>query len=263
MTVMTAPLTSARASTAHFRPPQAINPSAATGVLDPLDDDHPGDAVVVTTRRAICRIALVAVEAAGRFQREAVAHDPMSWMLAPRTLFGGMTAVEACLDRDACLRGVLIHGLSLGLDADPGAIDALIADDDADDYGGDLAVGVRPDVDSRADRGRSNVLPFAREPQERLRLFTATVVSNDGFETVQAFHASLATEEAEIAGRLYCRMGAACADANIVEGFDPGDPLVAALVSDAICDTLAIIAGDPASPMASGLDLNIEQRFLG
>ncbi|MGI4732232.1 MAG: hypothetical protein ACRYFW_10825 [Janthinobacterium lividum] len=85
---------------------------------------------------------------------------------------------------------------------------------------------------------------------------------NDGFEILQAFHASLATEEAEIAGRLYMRMGAAMADAVIVDGFDPTAPLVAALVSPAICDTLALVAADPASPLAAGLDLNIEQRFL-
>ncbi|MDH7971269.1 hypothetical protein QH494_03675 [Sphingomonas sp. AR_OL41] len=226
--------------------------AGARTYLDPLDDDRPDDEVVVTTRRAICRIALVATEAGGRFEREAVPHDPMSWMLAPRALFGGVSAVEACLDRDDCLRGVLIHGLSLGLDADPEFVDGLATDD------GDAAV-----IDPGSGGWRSNVLPFARSVPDGLRLFTATVVSNDGFETVQAFHASLATEEAEVAGRLYCRMGAAAAEARIVDGFDPAEPLVAALVSDAICDTLSIIASDPASPIAAGLDLNIEQRFLG
>jgi hypothetical protein len=240
---------------ATFELPSTTTAVAAGGAgayLDPLDDDRADDEIVVTTRRAICRIALVATEAGGRFEREAVPHDPMSWMLAPRALFRGVSAVEACLDRDDCLRGVLIHGLSLGLDADPEVVDGLAADE-AD----------APVVDCGSDGWRSNVLPFARSVPDGLRLFTATIVSNDGFETVQAFHASLATEEAEVAGRLYCRMGAAAAGARIVDGFDPAEPLVAALVSDAICDTLSIIAGDPSSPIAAGLDLNIEQHFFG
>ena len=238
---------------------QSLIPFRAPPVIDPLDDDQPTDDIVVTTRRAICRVALVATEVAHRFQREAISHDAMSWMLAPRALFGGASAVEACLDRDACLRGVLIHGLSLGLDADPDTVDALAADDaHHDDYDDDdWDPAPIPDFEPR----RSNVLTFPPTVGPDLRLYTATVVSHDGFETVQAFHASLAAEEAEIAGRLYCRIGAASADAKIVEGFDPTDPLVAALVSEAICDTLAIIASQPESPIAAGLDLNIEQRF--
>ena len=225
--------------------------------VDPLDDDRADDAVVVTTRRAISRIALVAAEAAGRFQREGVPHDAMTWMLAPLALFSGSNALEACLQRDACLRGILIHGLSLGLDADPTTIDALTDDDDDD---GDVSAPSRT-ADASADRWRTNVLPFADPVVGQMRLFTATIVADDGFETVQGFHASLATDEAEIAGRLHCRFGAAAANARIRRGFDATDPLVAALVSDVMCDTLALIAAEPASPIAAGLDVNIEQRF--
>jgi hypothetical protein len=216
---------------------------------DPLGHDAPGDAAVLTTRRGLVRLALVAAETGARFQREGVAHDPMSWLLAPRALFEGASAIDACLARQPCLRGILVHGLSLGLDADPEEIDELAADDDDDEA-------------DDADRCGAQVLPFGRVAEPEPRLFTATVVSHDGFENVQAFHASLATEEAEVAGRLYCRMGAASADARIVAGFDPADPLVAALVSPAMCDTLALVAADPASPLAAGLDVNVEQRFL-
>lgn len=216
---------------------------------DPLGHDAPGDAAVLTTRRGLVRLALVAAETGARFQREGVAHDPMSWLLAPRALFEGASAIDACLARQSCLRGILVHGLSLGLDADPDVVDELAADDD------DEAA-----VD--AERCGAQILPFGRVTEPEPRLFTATVVSHDGFENVQAFHASLATEEAEVAGRLYCRMGAASADARIVAGFDPADPLVAALVSPAMCDTLALVAENPASPLAAGLDVNVEQRFL-
>lgn len=248
--------------------------SQATGIAtnampfpDPLEDDCASDDAVVTTLRGIARVALVATEVASRFQREGVAHDPMTWMLAPRRLFGGARAIDACLDRSACLRGVLLHGLSFGLDADPGEIDALVADEDADDRGddGDGTVAATP----KSMRPRSvdsphhdNVLPFRQAGEAQPRLFTATVVHDDGFETVHAFHASFATDEAEIAGRLYARMGVVAVDAAIVTGFDHTSPIVEALVSRAICDTLMMIDAEPMSPLAAGLDLNIEQRFL-
>lgn len=236
-------------------PALAVTDKHAT-YLDPLGDDRPDDDVVVTTRRAICRVALVAAETAGRFQREAMPHDPMTWMLAPLALFSGANALEACLDRNACLRGILIHGLSLGLDADPLTIDALATEDDEE-----LSAAGRRD-DTEAGGCGSNVLRFPPDAAREPRLFTATVVSGDGFETVHAFHASFAVDEAEIAGRLYMRMGAAAADAAIVTGFDHTSPIVEALVSQAMCDTLMMIDAEPSSSLAGGIDVNIEQRFL-
>lgn len=55
----------------------------------------------------------------------------MAWLLAPRALFGGRRPLEACQDRTGFVRAALLHGLSLGMDADPGEVDAL-ADDDVD-----------------------------------------------------------------------------------------------------------------------------------
>lgn len=252
---------------APFALPMNDNVIGLRPYLDPLDEDRSDDIVVVTTRRAICRVALVAAETAGRFQREAVPHDPMSWMLAPRSLFGGSSAIEACLDRDACLRGILLHGLSLGLDADPSAIDALADDEDDDEFADRRHAASAPDDLMKVDIGfndrRSNVVPITATEENRVRLFTATVVSSDGGECVQAFHASLAADEAEVSERLRVRIGSAAAHAIIVDGFDPSEPLVAALVSDAICDSLEICLADPNSPIAAGLDLNIEQRFHG
>lgn len=235
---------------------------------DPLERDCVGDEAIHTTRRGLTRVALVATEVASRFQREVMAHDAMAWMLAPRALFYGAAAIDACLDRDACLRGVLLHGLSLGLDADPATIDSLVSDNDAD------LVATDPDrtvTDNMAEftprtsptggRRRGNVIPFRGAPVEPRRLFTATVVADNGARSVQAFHASLAVDEVEVAARLRCRIGSASSDARIVDGFDPSDPLVASLVSSAICDTLRLIEADPASPLAAGLDVNIEQSF--
>lgn len=106
------------------------NPTGANPFYeDPLEPDKVGDAAVNTTRRALTRLALVAVETGIRFQREGIGHDPMAWMLAPRQLFEGEVPLEACLKREHCLRAILLHGLSVGLDATPKQIDALLADD--------------------------------------------------------------------------------------------------------------------------------------
>ena len=255
MTMMMAPFADSAGSVRASAILSADERARIAAYFDPLDDDQPSDEIVTTTRRAISRVALVATEVGSRFQREGVAHDPMTWMLSPRRLFGGTSALEACLDRDACMRGVLIHGLSLGLDADPAEIDALV--DDEEDYSDEDIIW----DDGAAGRDGCAVAD-GPPPRGDLRLFTATVVAHDGFEVVQAFHASFASEEAEIAGRLYTRMGAAMADAVIVEGFDPSASLVTALVAPALCDTLALVAADPTSPLAAGLDLNVEQRFL-
>jgi len=99
---------------------------------DPLDDDHADDDCVVLTRRRLVRLALVACETGARFQRDGVRHDPMAWMLAPRRLFGGRTAIDACLELDGCNRAIVLHGLALGLDADEEEIDALLSDEPGD-----------------------------------------------------------------------------------------------------------------------------------
>ncbi len=223
-------------------------------VVDPLDHDMPEDDTFTATRRALCRVATVAAEAGARFQREGVGIDPMAWMLAPRRMFDGAAPIDACLARGPFLRGLLVHGLALDLDLTAEEVDDLL-DGDADEL--DWEAAPIP-----CGRLASGGIP-AEPPPSNQRLFTATVVSRDPFETVHAFHASLAVDEAEIAGRLFCRMGAASADAVIVEGFDATGPMVEALVAPAIADMLMLVAADPMSPLAAGLDLNIEQRFYG
>lgn len=105
-------------------------------IEDPMANDRADDVLVVTSRRALCRVAYVAAETASRFEREKIKHDPVAWMLAPRRLFGGKAALDACLERDAFLRAALLHGLSLGLDADPEQLDDLIDEEDEQDHDG-------------------------------------------------------------------------------------------------------------------------------
>lgn len=66
-----------------------IETSLPPFMIDPLDHDDADDEVVVTTMRGLIRLALVAADTAARFEREAVGHDPVAWMIAPRALFGG------------------------------------------------------------------------------------------------------------------------------------------------------------------------------
>jgi hypothetical protein len=47
-------------------------------------------------------------------------------------MFDGLPAIEACGTVDACSRALLVHGLGLGLDPDPEAIDLLVADDEVE-----------------------------------------------------------------------------------------------------------------------------------
>ena len=235
-----------------------IEPEAPTvpAAVDPLDCDAAGDEVVVTTTRGLIRLVLVAVETASRFEREAIGHDAVAWMLAPRELFAGRSAVEACLSREECLRAVLLHGLSIGLDADPMTLDALMADDEEDDVEGfdaaDVASGEDDDV---ADR--PNGVGAARP-----RLWTSFLVAERETGTIQAFDAVVASDRIEAETRLRARHGSALTEAiEVSEGFDASSPLAEALVSPAVADMLDQVAADPGSPLAKGLSVYIEQRF--
>lgn len=94
--------------------------------LDPLEDESGG--MMVVRRVALVRIACVAAETGARMQRDGLAEDPVDWMVSPLELFEGRAPIEACMERDACSKAILLHGLGLGLDADPAVIDRLLFD---------------------------------------------------------------------------------------------------------------------------------------
>ena len=153
----------AAAASVSFSPLFPLQPVAACPVLsdlfDPLEADDRGDAPVLTTERRLRRLAIVAADTGARFARERIDHDPVAWLLAPRALFAGRRPLDACQDRTGFLRAALLHGLSLGLDADPGKVDAL-ADDD---------VGALPAVTG----GPSDPLP------SQLRFFACSIEELD------------------------------------------------------------------------------------
>jgi hypothetical protein len=222
-------------------------------ILDPLDDDARDDVPVLTTRRGLTRLVLVAAETGARFHREGIGYDPVAWMLAPRTLFAGRPAIEACLERKECMRAILLHGLSIGLDADPDELDRL-AEDGPEEEGvfeedfDENALG-----DEQMAGGGDGGNP---------RLWTSLIVDEGADGMTHAFDAVVAGSRAEAEMRLRARHGPALAAAmEIVEGFEAGVPLVEALVSPAVADMLSLVADDPGSSLARGLSVSVEQRF--
>ena len=226
---------------------------------DPLSPDAACDRRVDISERGLCRLALVAAETAARFQRDGVTHDPMAWMMAPRNLFGGRPALEACTSLPEFRRALVLHGLSLGLDADPMSIDALIGgyDDGQDDD--DCLLGTDHDDEAYDEvRDEDCVELRAGDP----RLFTATIAFVGDGKLLHAFHASIARTAGEVAERLRRRHGRAAADhATIVSGLRLGSGFAASLVSVPLATMLRDIASDPGSPLAAGLNLDLEQRF--
>ena len=222
-------------------PAHAVKASPA----DPLDADSPFDDVVITTSRALCRLALVATETGARFQREAEPHDPMAWLLAPRRMFGGSTAFEACLEREHFMRALLLHGLSLGLDADPDEIDGLMDD----------PIEIR--VAGRRSRGRA-----ASRAGARLRLYTASVLRSTSGTMLQAFHASVASSVEEFRARLEAKFGPAAAErAEVRAGFDPAEPIVLTMVPAPVAKVLRKVEREGATPKYGNFAVTIEHRL--
>lgn len=223
---------------------------AATTYLDPLDHDEATDRPVITTRRGLTRLALVAAETGARFQREATPHDPMAWMLAPRRLFDGEPAVDACLERDHCLRAILLHGLALGLDASPRTIDALIADGPGDDPDGPWPGSEGRGVSGGSLGGR------------RMRLYSAVIVVARGGELLNAFHASVAPSAAVVRERIRARLGSVAATQAVIRlGVDPDSPATIGMVPPAILATLMRGGRRGRWPMAAGIDVTVEERL--
>lgn len=226
-------------------------------VLDPLAEDCPSDdTAIITTRRAITRVALVAVETGGRFQREGIEHDPMSWMLAPRRLFDGRAAIDACLEREHCLRSILVHGLSLGLDLAPTAVDNLLSDDEED-----KRRRSRQYLSSKRKAGKKRNRSGHR-PLAAPRLFTATIIYSDRKLMLQAFHASIAHDPSEISARLCERFGHSAANvADIREGFHQSTPVAMALVQEPVAELIRRVAPEADHPLHNDFAVTIEQRI--
>jgi hypothetical protein len=191
------------------------------------------------------RIVMLAAETGARFERDGILADPAAWMVAPRRLFGGNSAVEACRDERPFLRAMLLHGLSAGLDADPELVDALVAEEPA---------AVEPE--GQCEVGR----PHA--PYPRMDLYTATMVQECPSSTSHIFHACMAFGPDDVLRELRMRVGGEAGRcARVRRGFDPSDPIAVENVSPAIGAVLLEVTADANSPLGHGLNILIEHRF--
>lgn len=191
------------------------------------------------------RIVMLAAETGARFERDGIEADPAAWMVAPRRLFGGSSAVEACREDGPFLRAMLLHGLSAGLDADPELLDALVTDDPA-----------AGNLDERLD------IDEPRSSFPRMDLYTATVVCECSSSTSHIFHACMAFGPDEVVRELRKRVGGEAGRcARVRRGFDPSDPIAVENVSPAIGAVLLEVAADANSPLGHGLNILIEHRF--
>lgn len=107
-----------------------VTNSTPVSYAEPLDEDDPADTVITITHRQLARIVLLAAETGGRFEREGLRVDPLAWLYGARDLFDGLTAIQACQQRAPFVRAVLLHSLSIGLDADPEEVDELLSGED-------------------------------------------------------------------------------------------------------------------------------------
>lgn len=229
--------------------PATMPATSARPYEDPLDPDVVEDSAIVATRRGLTRLALIAAETGARFQREGDGLDPMAWMLAPRRLFAGSTAMEACLVREDFMRALLLHGLSLGLDAEPAQIDALLCD-----APGDVGGGFWEGGDGAAGEP-------VRSVARRQRLYSAMIVIARGGELVHLFHASVAPTASVVRERIRARFGAAAAaQADILVGVDLDCPATTGMLPPAFRDMVERGRRVRWSAL-TGLDVTVEHRI--
>lgn len=238
-------------------------------LLDPFADDAADDAAVGTTSRGLTRLAIVATRAGAAFEREGLDVDPAAWLQAPRSVFGGKSALSACLSRRDFERAIalLACGAELGLDADPMVVDDLIEDDEA------IGAHVPAPVDAIASaQPRHDPLPppyWRTQPQDGSsrrcstgeRLYCSGFVRYDAGGRVLCFVAAVVEDEREFRNRLFARFGAIAAlGARVVDAFDRYDRFACRLVSEASADLLECLSAAPEGATLEGFSYLAEQR---
>lgn len=234
---------------------------------DPLDPDASDDVAVATTSRRLIRVAIAAADAGARFAREGREQDPAAWMLTPRDLFDGLPPIDACQELRHFARSVVLHAVGLDLDADPDVVDALLLDEDDENGHADVAGAIDAVDGGSAATGafgeRLTDPDAATMPLARPELLTCWVDFMAGGSRVFAFCAIVTDRPADLVERIVGRFGiAAASTATFAQGFDRTAALATAMISDAMADTLELAEADPASPLAAGLDVVVEQRFV-
>lgn len=101
--------------------------------FDPLDPDLDDDPPLLITERRLIRLVTVAVETAARFEREGIKDDPVVWLVKPAQVFDGARPIDACQQQKHLVRAIILHRLSLGLDAPGDFIGSLASEDEIAD----------------------------------------------------------------------------------------------------------------------------------
>lgn len=216
--------------------------------LDPLGADEVTDEIVVTTTRRLLRLTTAAADVAARFVRDRAVEDPVEWMTAPRRLFDGETAMDACQDLVGFDRSVVVHGFGLDPDAPAEEVERLLSEEV------DLAAA----ADSEVVQDGRHGLPRREYP----RLLSCWVTTSGRRGRLIAFYAMVTTRPNALMDRVLRRYGAAAAQrADVTVGFDRGNVLVDAMIGEEMINTLLLAAADPRSTAVRGLDVVVEQRF--
>lgn len=196
---------------------------------------------------ALRRIALVAAETASRFAGADTAALAMDWMDAPRPLFGGLSAMDACMDEVHCRRALTLHGLGMDPEADDMDVDLVMALDDDE---------VEVDLASTGAGAREECVDQAQ------LMFVSEISYEGGKVGAWAFGTTVLQDVGKVARVLEKRCGTGLvAGSQVRMGFDHDEGMARALVLSAMTGTLAAVAQDPRSPLARGLRVVIEPRF--
>lgn len=223
---------------------------------EPLEEDGADDRIRVVSQRQLNRLVFVAAEAGARLASDGSRHDPASWMYAPLALFGGRSPLDACCERDAFLRAMLLLGVCPALDMEPADMDDLVDDD--------LETPSQTGPDQPASSAVSScgtLASLADFDLGRPELYTASIVLEGPFETTHAFAAFIAFDEEDATRRLEARLGDAAGRAVLARGFDPSEPVAMSLLSEAMASVLVDVGADANSSLADGLDVFVEHRF--
>lgn len=216
----------------------------------PFESDLGTDEMLTMSVRAMDRLIVLAIETGVRFERQDIDGDPVAWMYAPRSLFGGEAAVDACRGQVAFVQAMELHSSGRHLDCLPDSVRSQ----------GDLYA--RQDFLISPGEGRTCHAAKSKAAPRQRHLFTTTLVDLDGETTLHVFHATMAPNASAVQSLLSARYGFRLASlARTRRGFDPSDPIVVALVSEAVSDTLEQVASDPSNPLGDGLDIQFEARF--
>lgn len=232
----------------------AVRPLRDFTGAEPLDEDGATDRIRVMSQRQLNRLVFVAAEAGARLASDGSHHDPASWLFAPLELFGGRTPLDACRDRDAFERAMVLLGVCPALDMKPSDMDDLVEDCE-------VPSSSVPNGSAGSVRSCGTLASLSDFGLGRPELYTASVVMEGPFEITHAFAAFVAFDEADATGRLKERLGDAAGRAVLARGFDPSEPVAMALLSEAMADALLHVAADAGSSMADGLDIFVEHRF--